>query len=51
MGTKCGVRKHSGQESFSDVDKGSHPRLLTFTYGSWHTAGSHQPVVSGAPLK
>jgi hypothetical protein len=33
----------------SDVDKGSHPRLLTLTYGSWHTAGSHQPVVKGDP--
>jgi hypothetical protein len=37
----------------SDVDKGSHPRLLTLTDGSRHTAGSHQhqPVVNGAPLK
>jgi hypothetical protein len=35
----------------SDVDKGSYPRLLTLTNGSEHTAGSHQSVVSGAPLK
>jgi hypothetical protein len=50
MGTKYRVRKHSGQEHGSDVDKGSYPRLLTLTDGSWHTAGSHQPVVNGAPL-
>jgi hypothetical protein len=35
----------------SDVDKGSYPRLLTLTDGSRHTAGSHQPVLNGAPLK
>jgi hypothetical protein len=35
----------------SNVDEVSHPRLLTITYGSWHTAGSHQPVVNGAPSK
>jgi hypothetical protein len=31
--------------------QGSHPRLLTLTEGSRHTAESHQPVVSGAPPK
>jgi hypothetical protein len=35
----------------SDVDKGLYPRLLTLADGSCHTAGSHQPVVNGAPLK
>jgi hypothetical protein len=49
LGVELGniVAKNHG----SDVDKGSHPRLLTVTNGSWHTAGSHQPVVNGAPLK
>jgi hypothetical protein len=32
----------------SDVDKGSHPRLLTLTDGSWHMAWSQQNVVNGA---
>jgi hypothetical protein len=35
----------------SDVDKRSHSRLLTLTYGSWHIAGFHQPVVNGGPPK
>jgi hypothetical protein len=34
MGTKCRIRKHSGQESWLRVDKGLYPRLLTLTYGS-----------------
>jgi hypothetical protein len=33
----------------SVVDKGSYLRLLTLTDGSSHIAGSHQPVVNGAP--
>jgi hypothetical protein len=46
MGTKLGnivAKNHC-----SDIDKGSHPRWLTLTHGSWHTAGSHKPVVNGA---
>jgi hypothetical protein len=35
----------------TDIDKESYPRLLTLADGSWHTAGSHQLVINGAPLK
>jgi hypothetical protein len=46
---KCEVRKPLAKNRGSDVDKGSHHRLLTLTDGSGHTTGSHQPVVNGVP--
>jgi hypothetical protein len=52
MGIKCSVRKPNGQEpNDPDIDKGSYPRLVALTNGSWHPAEFHQPVVNGGPLK